>query len=444
MLIHTVFTFEWKKVKMSSAFWIANALLFSIALIALINGRNIIRQQKDTIDKTIVKEKKVFDGIINQMHYPDTSSADKKWDYSKLTDPSWSLISPNKRWTTFWEPSASSFMAIGNRDVYPYYHEMEPFSFYMRFFKNEISSPFKLLFGNLDLAFVIIFLFPLFMIAFKFNIRSEEVESGTFALLDSTSSASKIINLKILFYLLSTLILLNGILLISVAYFDDLSLSQWLSYSVTANLYIIVWFLIIFLVVQLKKSSVQTAILLSTLWIFLSIGLPAIINSVANSKYPVSTEVFSKYIRRVQLNPEPILLKNRLSAFTKLYPQYKNTDTSDHLLFNKAYAVSGELSDREADVVLKSYLEQVAQRENFIRKWNFLNPVTQCQQSFTKTTQTDLTAFTEYLKSVRAFVQLIKEDLTNKYFTNQKMTVDDFNNRLSFKEYLSIKSTAKK
>lgn len=436
MILKTVFAFEWKKTLASPAFWMASVLLLCISLFALNNGKNIIREQENNIKNAVEKESIVFKEIVDQMQNPDTSTAEKKWQFGKFTDPSWTLISPNKRWTSYWKPSPSGFLSVGNRDVYPYYHEMEPFSFYMRFFKSEISSPFKLLFGNFDLAFVIVLLFPLLIIAFSFDSHSAEVENGTYPMINAVSNAAKVVNFKFLFYLALALLLLKIIMLLSIPFFNVFAFKEWLLFTLIANIYILIWFGIAYVIIRLKKSSVQNAIILLTVWIFLTIGIPAISNAVANAKYPVNAEIFSKHIRRVQLNPEPAILKNRIAEFVKLYPEYEGTDTTNYLLFGKAYAASGELNDRQGDKALAMYFQQIQERERFLTISNFLNPVTRCQQLLNQLTETDLQNYISYVRNVRAYVQVVKEGLLKKYFSGQEMTIQDFQKRLSFDEYL--------
>lgn len=287
-----------------------------ISLYALYNGKSLISSQQKNIRLAVARENSVFDGIVHQIQHPDTTTESAKFAYSHLTDAGWTITSPNKRWTSYWRPTSLSFLSVGNRDIYPYYHELEPYSFYMRFFKNEISSPFKLLYGNFDLAFVIVLLFPLFIIAFTFDAYSSEVENGTYAILNSVTLPRRIINSKLLFYLSMTLVLLNLVLLISLFFADQLNFGHWLLFVLIANVYVLIWFLLIYAISLLKKSSVVNAILLITCWIFLSIGLPAIFNAVANAKYPINTEVFSKYIRRVQMTDNSTEKKARLRTIS--------------------------------------------------------------------------------------------------------------------------------
>ncbi|MGY4538964.1 DUF3526 domain-containing protein [Mucilaginibacter gilvus] len=434
-MLKTVFIFECKKLAASRSFYFIVICLLLTAIYSLYNGRKFISGQQKNIQLAIARENIIFDEVVSRIQHPDTATADAKWAYSHLTDPGWIITSPNKRWTSWWQPTQLSFLSIGNRDVYPYYHELEPYSFYMRFFKNEISSPFKLLYGNFDLAFVITLLFPLFIIGFTFDVYAVEQESGTYALLNTVTRADKIILCKLLFYLALTLAMINIILLVSLLFGNSITIKQWFSYATTANLYILTWFFIVYLVGLLKRSSVLNAIILISCWIFLSVGLPAIFNAVANASYPVNAEAFSKYIRRVQMSDNPAVKRSLLKEFYHYYPQYANTDTIGPSYSNKLYTAYGNLNDRHADPLLNEYFKQMQQREDFLNACNFFNPVTRCQQRFNTLSGTDLQSYITYVKQVRQYVQGLKENLTQKCFDGVPLKVSELQHRLSFDQF---------
>lgn len=435
MILKTVFLFEWKKVKASPFFFVAAGCLSAIVLYALYSGHAMMNQQQRYIKMAVAREDSIFNQIVYQVQHPDTTTAAAKWGYSHLTDAGWTITSPNKRWTSYWEPSPISFLAVGNRDIYPYYHELEPYSFYMRFFKNEISSPFKLLSGNLDLAFVITLLFPLFIIAFTFDVFAAEQESGTYKLLNAVTSADAVIRFKLLFYLTITLLLLNGGLIIALVMVPGMGISSWLTYVGLANAYLFVWFGGIFLITLLKASPVNNALMLVSVWIFLAVAYPAMCNAIADAKYPVQTEQLGQYIRRVQMSDNARVKKALMNRFYHYYPQYAKTDTTQPSYFNKMYVAFGNLNDREADPLLDAYIKTMRRRENFLLNCNFFNPVTCCQHAFTDLAGTDLDSYIRYVRQARGYVQALKEDLTQKCFDDVPLTTRELKHRLSFSTY---------
>lgn len=82
-------------------------------------------------------------------------------------------------------PTALAMTAIGQSDLNPPYIAVSADSKETFLFNEEIESPGNLLIGYFDLAFFIVFLFPLLIIALSYNVLSGEREQGTLAILMS-------------------------------------------------------------------------------------------------------------------------------------------------------------------------------------------------------------------------------------------------------------------
>ena len=70
-------------------------------------------------------------------------------------------------------------LAIGQRDVNPSIQSVTIRGLEGQKYDAELNNPNNLLSGNIDFSFVLIYLFPLLIIAFSYNLVSEEKESGT-------------------------------------------------------------------------------------------------------------------------------------------------------------------------------------------------------------------------------------------------------------------------
>jgi ABC-2 type transport system permease protein len=70
-------------------------------------------------------------------------------------------------------------IAIGQSDMMPNYYRIGTRSKVEFMYDSEIESPWNLLSGHFDLAFVVVFLLPLMIFALTFNLLSAERESGT-------------------------------------------------------------------------------------------------------------------------------------------------------------------------------------------------------------------------------------------------------------------------
>ena len=83
------------------------------------------------------------------------------------------------------EPQPMSFVSTGQADMFTHYIKptVAGDDFALNF--TEMTSPVQLLFGSFDLAFVIVYLLPLLIIAFTYNVLSSEKDQGSLPLLAS-------------------------------------------------------------------------------------------------------------------------------------------------------------------------------------------------------------------------------------------------------------------
>ena len=72
------------------------------------------------------------------------------------------------------QPSPWASLALGQRDVNPYYLKLRLLGLQGQLYASENVNPTKALTGNFDLAFVVVYLVPLLIIALGFNILSSE------------------------------------------------------------------------------------------------------------------------------------------------------------------------------------------------------------------------------------------------------------------------------
>ena len=142
--------------------------------------------------------------------------------------------------------------------------------------------------GNLDLAFVILFLFPLLVIVLTFNLIAEETESGTWKLVAVQAKStfgfvfSKLLVRMCLLYLLLFLLLLVAKLALQIPLNE-----HFLTVILLSSLYLLFWFVLSFFVICFKQSSGYNALILLSAWLVLLLLLPAGVNAYITGKYPI-------------------------------------------------------------------------------------------------------------------------------------------------------------
>ncbi|MBX2923862.1 MAG: DUF3526 domain-containing protein [Chitinophagaceae bacterium] len=429
-MIQLIFKYEWKHFYrnwLQVAFYV---FLFVIGIYSIGYGYREIAKQRDNIALIEENEREQFNKITEAFK-ADTATKDGKTDYMRSMLPG--LGRWMHRYNAIFYPASLTAFSLGQRDLFPYYHKLNSHSLYMQVFKNEIVNPQKLLAGNLDLAFVIIYLIPLFIIALSYGLVSGEKENGTYPFLKTGKvSVRRLFAYRMGFrFLLSVLpvVLLSLIAaIINKSPIDGLFLS-WL---VVAVLYVAVWCAIALLIASFNKPSPVNAVILLGAWLFFLIMLPAFLNAVSVNKYPINQTLISDAIRRVQLDETEHGQEELFEKYYKLYPEYREYHIQSPYNLPKLYAMGGALKDKENKPVIESYYELIRSRDKYVNVFNIISPALQTQQLFNYISGSDIQYYLDYNRQLALFHKELYHFYADPLYKNKTLSAKDYDNRPRF------------
>ncbi|BDC50535.1 hypothetical protein F183_A28510 [Bryobacterales bacterium F-183] len=190
-------------------------------------------------------------------------------------------------------PQPLSGLSVGQSDLYPFYLRASTQSASNILSADEIENPDNLLIGRFDLSFVLVYLFPLLILALSYNILSAEKEQGTLALtLSQPVSLGRLMLGKIASRAAVLLALAIGASAAAAAATGAPVLSVpfalWLAVLLV---YAAFWFALAVFVNLLGKGSAVNAVLLSAVWVSLTMVVPSALHMLAGSLYPVPSRV---------------------------------------------------------------------------------------------------------------------------------------------------------
>ena len=190
----------------------------------------------------------------------------------------------------------------------------------------DLQNPSNLLLGNIDFSFVLIYLFPLFIIAFTYNIISEEKESGTWKV--AAVQSNNLFGLILRLFAIRLAVMIAALLVILLLALLVLNIpvdGPFFLLLVMSLLYILFWFGVSFWIASLGKSSSYNAVLLLSVWISLIVILPAVVNSYLVNKYPVPEALETTVKQRKGYHEKwDMDKKSTMDQFYAHYPQFKN------------------------------------------------------------------------------------------------------------------------
>lgn len=284
-------------------------------------------------------------------------------------------------------------LSIGQRDINPSTTSVTIRNLEEQKYNNELHNPLYQLLGNMDFSFVLIYFFPLVIIAFCFNALSEEKESGIWKLIcNQTGKPFLIIAKKIAIRLAVVEVILIVLLVIAQMYLQIPFDFTWIIFCLMAILYVLFWFSLSTLIITFQKKSSQNALLLLVCWVLLTIVLPAMTNAFVAKAFPVhesfKTQVESRdgYHTKWDVGKEPTLRR-----FKVIYPQFTQFNHPQDKDFSWLwYYAMQQMGDEEAKKSVKQFKDKLANREKLSKTLGYFVPNIHTQLAFNQLAQSDL------------------------------------------------------
>lgn len=308
-------------------------------------------------------------------------------------------------------PDNWAAFANGQRDINPYLISVTMLGLEGQLYDTDINNPSTLLLGNMDLAFVFIFLFPLVIIAFTYNVLSAEQESGVWGLIRSQSA----VPLRVIWHKLTVKIVVVFavflILMLAAAFYLGLKADlRFLLILSLISLYLLFWFSLSFWVVSRGKSSSFNAVCLIAFWVVLNIISPAILNVWLTKKYPVPEALENVVKQREGYHEKWDLDKSvTMNKFYKHYPQFKAYPFPSDLTFSWYwYYAMQQMGDDDAAVSAARMNEKLNKRQHFTHLATLFLPGIQTQSGLNELSGTDLQNHTGFLQALRVYHEKVR------------------------------------
>ena len=320
-------------------------------------------------------------------------------------------------------------LSIGQRDVNPSIQSVTIRALEAQKYDADLNNPTNLLLGNIDFSFVLIFLFPLLIIAFTYNIISEEKESGTWKIVVVQSENTFVWILKLFtIRIILMIVILLFILFLAVPILALPLDKAFFSFVGISILYILFWFGLCFWVASLQRNSSFNVVLLLSIWIVLNIILPATINNYLIHKYPIP-EALSTTIKQRKGYHEKwdMPQKPTIDKFFNHYPQFKkyplpNTDFN-WLWYYAMQQMGDDESVKEAQV-LQSKLHQ---RETVSLKITQFIPSILMQVQLNEITKSGLGNQLNFLEEMNQFHEKLRLYFYPKIFGESPVNSENWN-----------------
>lgn len=322
------------------------------------------------------------------------------------------MLPTGKSYPTVLPHATLSILSVGQSDIYPYTANVDIYSTkHALYTVYEQDNPINLLAGRFDLAFVIVFLFPLLILALSYNVLSQEKENGTLpmTLAQSPLSLKTFVIGKIAARLLLILVLTIGfstlgLLISKVSFLSSATLPRFLLWVVAVVVYALFWFVSAVAVNAPGKSSATNAVILAGLWIVLVVVMPSLLNVAATTIHPVPSRLeFISKMREADNDTQ----REGQKLLAKYYGDHPELAPAGQLDLNdftrRYYAVRQENQRRVLPETLR-FEEQLARQQSLINRYRILSPAVVMQESLNDIAGTSAARQKSYVEQIRNFI----------------------------------------
>jgi len=323
------------------------------------------------------------------------------------------------------DPGPLTALAVGQSDLLPWYYDVSIYTNESSFLQNgEIENPLNLLVGRFDLAFVLVYLLPLLILALSFNVLSGEREQGTLALtLSQPVSARAVVGAKLAFRAMLAVGLALGISLIGAAFGGGFaSPGRVLLWCAAVTAYALFWFTLSAWMNGLGRTSAWNATVLVGAWLLLVVVTPAVVNITAGLLHPLPSRVEMITAQREASNEAVNQRSELLARYLEDHPEMAGGVVADEA--NRAalaWAATESVNERLREVTA-AHDERLAAQRTLVRRYRFLSPALLAQEALLDAAGTGDARFAHFQSQVRDFAEEWRAFFVPAILAGEQMT----------------------
>ena len=376
-LLGTLVRHEWHLLRADRMLRVVAALFGALLLIALVNGVAWTRFQSATLSSLRQADDAGMREYVDSLGKLNASSPLASWPPDPRTP-----VTLGQRTGTLaaLEPAPLAALAVGQSDLLPYYFRVTTSGRQNVLKGDEIENPTNLLTGRFDLAFVIVVLFPLVILALSYNMLSGEREDGTLAqVLSQPVRLRDVLLAKVgvraaLVLGLAFALVAAGLLAARVNPGEAGVIVTALLWFVVVASYAAFWFGVALVVNATVRGSAASAVVSVSAWLLLVVLAPVLVNLIAQHQHPTPSRVAFISTARTVTNEANTVADRLLS---KYFFDHPNLVTGVRVDMDDVYARSISVQDTIEKTLAPYYAQfdrELAQQQAVIDAARVVTP----------------------------------------------------------------------
>ncbi|HZH36859.1 MAG TPA: DUF3526 domain-containing protein [Flavisolibacter sp.] len=421
--------YEWLLLKANRMLLLLAAITAFVLFFALIEGHRRVSFQRETLAQVSLQEKTDYARYRQQLA---AANQGQHFDGGHFGDPSNPFYFGNRMGARYavLPPDAMAILSAGQSDMYPYYYKITLSKKQALYHSEDPENPQVLSSGRFDVSFVIIFLLPLLVIGFTYNVYGSEKEAGTLLLLMAQNvPVEKVVACRFVVRYLLFSLYFNALLLAGLALFGvslAASFSEAAMMVAITLLYSAFWFALSYWLNSFKKTSGFTATALTGAWLLAVFIVPSIISTVVDALHPLPSRL--RLITQSRNISDSLAKKgNSLSRFLEEHPEFKPAaqDPKDR----NANTLRTRL---ETEVVMEkekaAFAAVTEKRRALVNNYRFFSPALFVQQDLNMAAGTNDEQYLGFDKQASAFQQRFRRYFEPLVYRQERFSVNLLDN----------------
>lgn len=323
-------------------------------------------------------------------------------------------------------PAALSVAAVGQADVQPFASHVSLFAVkHALLDKHQIEDPLALLAGRFDLAFVMVWLLPLVILALTYDLVSSEKEVGTLALaLAQSGSLHRLLRSKLAARALLLALLVSVPLLALLFFAPPMRVALW---AATVVAYALFWVALAVAVNLLGRSSAANATMLTGAWLLLLVVVPAGLSVHVSRRHPLPSRLDAlAKIRSVNLATAESGEK-LLNQFLQEHP-----DLAAGAPGSGQYYAIRQSQERNILPLVTALEEQLGRQQAAVARYSVLSPAIIADELLLDIAGTGRHRFETYRSQLRTFLDRWRTHFLVRAFRGGLVTSGELDTMPSF------------
>ncbi|MEL7124484.1 MAG: hypothetical protein AAFO07_33920, partial [Bacteroidota bacterium] len=405
--ITIVFLYEWKHF-VRNPFKVVALFLFIVAgVYALYNGANLYNKQVTEIEGITAK-------LVDQKQetiafYDNGEKGPKGRPWVDVSTPFWAT------WYLpvyhYKKPSPALVYSIGQAEQYGFYKRITfQSSPYDADMAEEIANPERLQSGTLDFSFVLLYLMPLLLLIWLYNIKGAEADGNFLSLINvQATSPNTWLFSRVAFYLTLMTAVIFGLMVfggVLTNVFNEASTTFGQIFMLLL-LYIMIWGVAYAFILYTGKSSIGNTLKMVGLWLLFAFISPAIVHQWVSIKHPAN--LMTDYIdsqrderEKIYSLPDSAFQLHVDALFPEIVksPVYQDKERKVLAMNRSGSAIANELKKKS---IVK--IENSNDAKNQLIRFSYwFNPVTFFQNKLNSLSQTHYIDYQNYRNEIQTMI----------------------------------------